>query len=137
MQGDIGEGEVYYNTSLLPVSMEIEPMERIRVEGLLHPLIEGEVFTNLHIRGKPLREGFLSRVLKETRNRLVSISPDFAFCRACGLTVEGAMMECPSCSSGDMDIISRVTTYYSLLSNWNRGKVGEWKERSRWGWKRS
>lgn len=137
VQGDLAEGEIYYNTSLLPVSTEIDPFERVKREGLLHPLIDGEVFTNLYLKGSSLGKDFIHKALQETKNRLISISPDFFFCRVCNITVEGRERECPSCNSRDIEIISRVTTYYSILSNWNRGKVGEWKERFRWGWKRS
>ncbi len=135
IRGDIAKGEIYYNTSLLPISSEVEPFERARYEGALQPHIRGETFTNIYLEGRPFREDFIERLFRKTGVRSISLSPDFTLCMDCGISIEGIRERCGSCGSSRVDYISRVTTYYSLLSNWNRGKVGEWKERFRWkGW---
>lgn len=132
VSGDIARGEIYYNTSLLPVSMAMEPLKRARYEGSLQRYIKGETFTNIYIHERPFKEDFIERLFRDTGIRSISISPDFTLCMDCGISIKGIQEECSSCNSSRLDYISRVTTYYSLLSNWNRGKVGEWKERFRW-----
>jgi len=39
--------------------------------------------------------------------------------------------ECPHCGSANVIGISRVVGYYSVIENWNKGKIGELKDRQK------
>lgn len=39
--------------------------------------------------------------------------------------------ECPHCGSSRVIGISRVVGYYSVIDNWNKGKVAELKDRQK------
>jgi len=39
--------------------------------------------------------------------------------------------ECPHCGSANVIGISRVVGYYSVIDNWNKGKIGELKDRQK------
>ena len=38
---------------------------------------------------------------------------------------------CPYCGSGEVDGITRITGYFTKISSWNKGKLGELKDRYR------
>ena len=50
VKGNISRGEIYYtNSTLFNVSAPINPIERVRYEGLFHPLIEAGALTHIWI----------------------------------------------------------------------------------------
>jgi hypothetical protein len=53
VKGDISKGEVYYtNSTYLNNSAVLNPIERVRQEGLFHPLIEAGALTHIWL-GRP------------------------------------------------------------------------------------
>ncbi len=136
VRGDLSRGEMYYtNSTHLDVSAPVAPLERVRREGLFHPLITAEVGTHLWLGPSPpdpraLAE-FLRRVLRETENRQVDFSPEFTVCAACGATASGLQDACPACGSVEVDGVARISQYFSRVSGWNRGKQAELRDRCR------
>jgi len=133
VKGDIARGEVYYTNSVLfDIASSVETMQRVHAEGLLHPLIEGEAISYVWLGGsRPDKEdlaGFIETVFKETTNQQIVFSPEFTTCLACGKTSRGLVGRCPFCGSGEVEGISRITGYYSRVSNLNKGKVAELKD---------
>ncbi|MCX5725651.1 MAG: hypothetical protein NT030_00460, partial [Candidatus Saganbacteria bacterium] len=55
----------------------------------------------------------------------------FTSCNDCGKIVRGLRKDCPSCGSGNVDGITRITGYFSKISGWNKGKIGELADRHR------
>ena len=66
-----------------------------------------------------------------TNNDQVAFSPEFSSCRACSRTARGLLDECPYCGSTDLEGITRITGYFTKLSSWNKGKLGELRDRYR------
>lgn len=136
VKGSIPFGEVYYtNSTCLAVSSHENPVERVVKEGIFHPLIEAGSITHVWLgESKPDKASlanFVVKVFKETENDQIAFSPEFTNCLRCGKTVRGIRKSCPQCGSEEVDGITRITGYFTKVSSWNKGKIGELKERNK------
>ncbi len=138
VKGNIAEGQVYYtNSTYLAVSSQINPIERVRMEGLFHPIIEAGALTHVWLgESRPSQESlanFVVKVFKNTQNDQIAFSPEFTSCNSCGRTGRGLRSSCSFCSSTDVEGITRITGYFTKVSSWNKGKIGELHDRNRNG----
>jgi ribonucleoside-triphosphate reductase len=136
VKGDISKGEVYYtNSTYLNNSAVLNPIERVRQEGLFHPLIEAGALTHIWLgEARPLKSSLANFVVKTfrlTRNDQIAFSPEFTTCNGCHRTSRGLQSSCAYCGSEDVDGITRITGYFTKISSWNKGKVGELRDRYR------
>ncbi len=136
VKGDLSRGEVYYtNSTHLNISAVLNPIERVRLEGLFHPLIEAGALTHLWLgEARPSKESLANFVLKtfrQTQNDQIAFSPEFTTCNACHRTSRGLRASCLYCGSTEVDGITRITGYFTKLSSWNKGKIGELRNRYR------
>ena len=134
VKGNKGTGELYYtNSTYLNVSADISPIERVKVEGKFHPLIEAGALTHIWLgESKPSAESIANFVKKSffnTENVQIAFSPEFTACLDCGKTERGLRSSCIKCQSTNVEGITRVTGFFSKISSWNKGKTGELKER--------
>jgi ribonucleoside-triphosphate reductase (formate) len=138
VKGDISTGEVYYtNSTHLNVKTHMNPIERVTNEGVFHPLIEAGSISHVWLgEAQPTKEAiadFVIKTFKYTTNDQIAFSPEFTICNKCGKTSRGLHEICPSstCNSPDVDGITRITGYFTKISAWNKGKLGELKDRYR------
>ncbi len=136
VKGNQNTGEIYYtNSTYFNVGKPMNPIDRIKDEGIFHPLIEAGALTHVWLgESKPSKEGianFVIKTFKNTQNSQIAFSPEFTFCNDCGRTVRGLRETCPHCNSSNIEGITRITGYFSRISGWNRGKLGELKDRFR------
>ena len=136
VRGNISGGEVYYtNSTLLNVSSPTTPINRIKFEGAFHPLIEGGAVTHIWLgETRPSKESladFVIKVFQDSENLRLTFSPEFTTCLNCGKTSRGLHDRCVYCQSGDVEGISKITGYFSKISNWNKGKLAELRDRKR------
>jgi ribonucleoside-triphosphate reductase len=136
VQGNREKGEVYYsNSTLFNVGATMSPIARVEKEGLFHPLIEAGSITHIWLgEAQPDKEalaGFVINVFKYTQNDQIAFSPEFTACLACGKTSRGLSETCPYCDSKNVDGITRITGYFTKISSWNKGKLGELHDRYR------
>ena len=136
VKGDKAQGEIYYtNSSYFDVQAPINPIERVRQEGLFHPLIEAGALTHIWLgEAKPFKESIANFVIKtfqKTLNDQIAFSPEFTACNNCSRTSRGLKDSCPHCGSTNVDGITRITGYFTKISSWNKGKKGELKDRFR------
>jgi ribonucleoside-triphosphate reductase len=136
VKGDISKGEVYYtNSTYLNNSAVLNPIERVRQEGLFHPLIEAGALTHIWLgEAKPPKSSLANFVIKTfqwTQNDQIAFSPEFTTCNLCHRTTRGLRSTCAYCGSEDVDGITRITGYFTKTSSWNKGKLGELKNRYR------
>lgn len=136
VRGDISKGEVYYtNSTQLHVGSDTNPVERVRLEGLFHPLIEAGAITHIWLgEERPSAESlanFVKKVFKNTQNDQIAFSPEFTTCNACGRTARGLLDACAYCGDEEVEGITRITGYFTKISSWNQGKIGELHERAR------
>ena len=113
----------------------MNPIERVRQEGLFHPLIEAGSLTHIWLgEAKPSRESlanFVIKTFKHTQNDQIAFSPEFTTCNCCLRTSRSLTEICSYCGSRDVDGITRITGYFTRISSWNKGKIGELHDRYR------
>ena len=136
VKGDISKGEVYYtNSSYLNNAAVLNPIERVRQEGLFHPLIEAGALTHIWLgEARPSKASLANFVIKTfqlTQNDQIAFSPEFTTCNRCNRTNRGLRPSCAYCGSEDVDGITRITGYFTKVSSWNKGKIGELRNRYR------
>jgi ribonucleoside-triphosphate reductase (formate) len=136
VKGNLGRNEVYYtNSSYLSVATPLNPIERVRKEGLFHPLIEAGALTHVWLGEKrPAKESlanFVLKVFRHTSNDQIAFSPEFTNCSDCGKTARGLRDTCSYCGSAKVEGITRITGYFTKVSSWNKGKIGELHDRYR------
>ena len=138
VKGDLSKRSTYYtNSTFLNVSEAINPIERVRMEGKYHDLIEAGAISHVWIAdSRPSQESvanFVTKTFRLTRNAQIAFSPEFTSCNACDRVARGLSQTCPYCGSMDVDGITRVTGYFSKISGWNDGKHAELADRYRSG----
>jgi len=136
VKGSIPEGQTYYtNSTQLPVSSGDNPIERVKIEGLFHPLIEAGSISHIWLgESKPSKESlsnFVMKVFRETESDQIAFSPEFTNCVSCGKTSRGLTDKCTYCGSEKIEGITRITGYFTKISSWNKGKIGELQARNR------
>ena len=136
VQGSLARNEVYYtNSTLYHVGATMNPITRVDSEGLFHPLIEAGAITHVWLGeaqpDKAALADFVINIFRHTQNDQVAFSPEFTSCLECGKTSRGLSETCPHCGSEKVDGITRITGYFTKISSWNKGKLGELKERYR------
>ena len=136
IKGGMDENEIYYtNSTLFNVGSELNPIERVKLEGRFHPLIEAGAITHIWLgEARPSSESlanFIIKTFRWTKNDQVAFSPEFSNCKHCGRTHRGLLESCPDCGAEDLECITRITGYFTKLSSWNKGKIGELKDRYR------
>ncbi|MEW6188724.1 MAG: anaerobic ribonucleoside-triphosphate reductase [Actinomycetota bacterium] len=136
VKGNIDFGEIYYtNSTYLNVGAPIDPIERVTIEGMFHPLIEAGWLSHIWLgEAQPPPESianFVTKVFKNTHNSQIAFSPEFTSCLNCGKITRGLLDSCAHCGSKNIEGITRITGYFSRTTRWNKGKLGELKDRHR------
>jgi ribonucleoside-triphosphate reductase len=136
IKGDVDRGEVYYsNSTYLNVHAPMNPIERVKREGVFHPLISAGSLTHVWLgESRPSADSladFVVKTFRHTNNDQIAFSPEFTTCNSCLKTSRGLQPTCGYCGSDEVDGITRITGYFTRVSSWNRGKRGELNDRFR------
>jgi anaerobic ribonucleoside-triphosphate reductase len=136
VKGNLATGEVYYtNSTYLNVGVPLNPIERVRKEGLFHPLIEAGNMTHVWLgESRPSAASianFVTKTFRTTESDQICFSPEFTTCNDCLQTNRGLSETCVSCGSANVDGITRITGYFTRTSSWNKGKRAELIDRYR------
>ncbi|MBU2054028.1 MAG: anaerobic ribonucleoside-triphosphate reductase, partial [Proteobacteria bacterium] len=102
VRGDLARGEIYYtNSTHLNPAAPVDPLTRVRMEGLLHPFFQAGAVTHVELGAAEPPEaalaGFIVRAFSETQNNQVLFSPEFTSCAGCGATMRGLREKCLQC----------------------------------------
>ena len=136
VKGEPGTGGVYYtNSTYFNVGIPMSPAERVKQEGLFHPLIDAGALTHIWLgEAKPHPESiasFVTKTFQSTQNAQIAFSPEFTSCNACGKLARGLTGKCQYCGSENTEGITRITGYFSRIPGWNKGKIAELHDRYR------
>ncbi|RLA95408.1 MAG: hypothetical protein DRG25_00315, partial [Deltaproteobacteria bacterium] len=74
---------------------------------------------------------FVLKTFHCTTNDQIAFSPEFTNCNDCGRTERGIREKCSYCGSRRVEGITRITGYFTKISSWNKGKIGELHDRYR------
>lgn len=136
VKGNLATKEQYYtNSTYFNVAYPMSPIERVKQEGLFHPLIDAGALTHVWLgESRPEARSianFVIKTFRHTQNAQIAFSPEFTSCNECGKIARGLKDTCSFCSSENIDGITRITGYFSKVTGWNKGKIGELKDRFR------
>src|SRR3989339_1941277 len=136
VKGNKGTNGIYYtNSTYFNVSNSMSSIDRVKQEGLFHPLIDAGALTHVWLgESKPSPDSianFVTKTFRHTQNAQIAFSPEFTSCNQCGKITRGLRDQCPYCRSENIEGITRITGYFSRISGWNKGKLAELKERYR------
>jgi ribonucleoside-triphosphate reductase len=136
VKGNQATGEVYYtNSTYFNVSHPMNPIDKVVEEGLFHPLIDAGALTHVWLgESQPSPASianFVVKTFKNSQNSQIAFSPEFTSCNDCGKIARGLRDTCSYCNSTNVEGITRITGYFSKISGWNKGKLGELKDRYR------
>lgn len=136
IKGNPDNNEIYYsNSTYFNIAHQMNPIDRVRDEGLFHPLIDAGALTHVWL-GESLPSAksianFVEKVFKQTLNSQIAFSPEFTACADCGKTTRGLHERCAHCGSEAIEGITRITGYFSRIPGWNKGKIAELRDRHR------
>ncbi|MHA2379663.1 MAG: anaerobic ribonucleoside-triphosphate reductase [Candidatus Thorarchaeota archaeon] len=141
---------VYYtNSTTLYVGADLPLTERIKKEGMFHPMMDGGALTHVYLgEANPDPDAlweFTKKIAYDTLNSYFAFTKDVLACPQCchqeGIdwrsarfaTVEDLdRIQCPKCGYVGVDVISRITGYLQNLQSWNYSKRQEFIDRHRY-----
>jgi len=136
VRGNIEDDEYYYTNSIhLRADAPVDMLTRIQLQSKFHPLIESGAIIHAFVGEKlPSADSIANLVRKtfyKTQTAQLTISPEFTICRPCQNMSVGLSETCPACGSTEVYGITRIVGYFSRISNWNKSKLGELRDRHR------
>ncbi len=136
IKGSIPNDEFYYTNSVhMAVDAPVDYIDRVKKQGLFHPLMEAGAFVHIWLgESEPSPDSIKNFVIKtyeQTQAEQIAFSPEFTVCEDCWQTSRGLHELCPRCESDNVYGVTRVVGYFSKIQTWNKGKTGELKERVR------
>jgi len=134
VRGDLSRDEYYYTNSIhLRASAPVDILTRIRLQSKFHPMIESGAIIHAFVGEElPPAQSILNLVRKTFQNTQaaqLTISPEFTVCKACHQMQVGLRDTCSTCASPDVYGLTRIVGYYSRITNWNKSKLGELRDR--------
>lgn len=136
VKGDISTGQIYYTNSIhLAADAPVDYIERVEKQARFHPLIEAGAIIHIWLGEhepdyRAIRE-FVIKTFKYTQAEQIAFSPEFTVCDDCKHTTRGLHASCEYCGSENVYGITRIVGYFSKITTWNKGKLGELKDRIR------
>jgi ribonucleoside-triphosphate reductase len=136
VRGDIEADEYYYTNSIhLRADAPVDMLTRIVKQAKFHSMIESGAIIHAFVgEQRPVPESIFALVEKTFRNTnaaQITVSPEFTVCQACGRTTPRLAEQCDYCHSPDVYGVTRIVGYFSRISNWNKSKLGELRDRRR------
>jgi len=127
-----GENEPYLtNSTQLPVDYTEDPITALEHQNEIQPMYTGGTIFHTFL-GEKVSSGeackrLVQKIAYNTRLPYFSISPTFSVCQDHGY-MGGEHKACPTCNE-KTEVFSRIVGYYRPISNWNKGKREEYKQR--------
>ena len=134
VRGSIEQDEIYYTNSIhLRADAPVNLVKRIQVQAKFHRMIESGAIIHAFIgEERPPADSIATIVQKafeKTNAAQLTISPEFTNCKECHQTTAGLVDQCGYCPSTNLVSFTRIVGYFSRISNWNKSKLGELKDR--------
>jgi len=129
IKGNRGTSEIYYtNSTYLNVSEALNPIDRVKKEGLYHPLIEAGALSHVWLgESKPdptSIANFVKKTFTNTQNAQIAFSPEFTSCLDCGKTLRGLHEQCPNCQSVAIEGITKLNGLMAKLPEGGAARNG-------------
>ncbi|NKQ39531.1 MAG: anaerobic ribonucleoside-triphosphate reductase [Methanosarcinales archaeon] len=128
---------IYYtNGTHVPTAADISLVDRIGVEHLFFPIVDGGDILHIwmgeeHPDPKGL-QAFAMNIAKNTQTGYFTFTKDMTVCMDDFNVETGLKDACSQCGSENIDHLSRVTGYVQSVSGWNAAKKHELENRKRY-----
>jgi len=134
IKGNSNGDESYYTNSIhFTAAAPVDLITRIIKQSKFHPLIKSGAIIHAFVgESQPSPESIynlVKKVWENTQCSQLTISPEFTICNTCNEVSRGLQENCNSCRSEDVYGVTRIVGYYSKITNWNKNKIGELKDR--------
>ncbi len=134
IKGNHSADEFYYTNSIhFAADAPVNLFERIEKQSKFHPLIESGAIIHAFIGEESPQPAAVYDLIKKTwentKAAQLTISPEFTICFICNKHTRGLKDSCIYCGSTAVYGITRVVGYFSRITNWNKSKKGELKDR--------
>lgn len=134
IKGNPERDEIYYTNSIhFAASAPLDLITRIVKQSKFHPLIKSGAIIHAFVgENQPSPESIynlIKKVWENTQCSQLTISPEFTICNLCNKVSRGLTENCNDCGSKDVYGVTRIVGYYSKITNWNKNKIGELKDR--------
>lgn len=134
IKGNPERDEIYYTNSIhFAASAPLDLITRIVKQSKFHPLIKSGAIIHAFVgENRPSPESIynlIKKVWENTECSQLTISPEFTICNLCNKVGRGLTENCNDCGSKDVYGVTRIVGYYSKITNWNKNKIGELKDR--------
>jgi anaerobic ribonucleoside-triphosphate reductase len=125
---------LYTNSTQLPVNYSDDIFQVLDLQDPLQTRYTGGTVLHAYL-GEAVPDpdavkGFVRTVCERYRLPYFTLSPSFSICSDHGY-LNGETDTCPECG-GDTEIYSRVVGYMRPVSQWNKGKRSEFRQRRRY-----
>jgi ribonucleoside-triphosphate reductase len=134
VKGNSNGDESYYTNSIhFAAAAPVDLITRIIKQSKFHPLIKSGAIIHAFVgESRPSPESIynlVKKVWENTQCSQLTISPEFTICNTCSEVSRGLQENCTGCGSEDVYGVTRIVGYYSKITNWNKNKIGELKDR--------
>jgi len=134
IKGNSDGDESYYTNSIhFAAAAPVDLITRIIKQSKFHPLIKSGAIIHAFVgESRPSPESIynlVKKVWEHTQCSQLTISPEFTICNTCSEVSRGLQESCNGCGSEDVYGVTRIVGYYSKITNWNKNKIGELKDR--------
>lgn len=134
VKGNSNGDESYYTNSIhFAAAAPVDLITRIIKQSKFHPLIKSGAIIHAFVgESRPSPESIynlVKKVWENTQCSQLTISPEFTICNTCSEVSRGLRENCLGCGSEDVYGVTRIVGYYSKITNWNKNKIGELKDR--------
>ncbi len=123
--------DYYTNSTQLPVNYTDDVFETLDHQDELQTKYTGgtvvHIFAGERITSIEATKNLVKKVCSNYKLPYFTFSPTFSTCPNHGY-ISGEHFKCPTCGS-DCEVYSRIVGYIRPISQWNRGKKQEFKER--------
>jgi ribonucleoside-triphosphate reductase len=129
---------VYYtNGTHAPPGADLSLMERINVEHVFFPIVDGGNIMHIWLgEGSPDAKGlkdFTMHLARNTQTGYFAFTKDMTVCMNDFHMMSGLQDSCENCNSDNVEHLSRVTGYIQSVGGWNAAKKQELADRMRYG----
>jgi ribonucleoside-triphosphate reductase len=129
---------VYYtNGTHAPPGADLSLMERINVEHVFFPIVDGGNIMHIWLgEGSPDAKGlkdFTMHLARNTQTGYFAFTKDMTVCMNDFHMMSGLQDRCENCDSDNVEHLSRVTGYIQSVGGWNAAKKQELADRMRYG----
>jgi len=128
--GDGYDAVYYTNSTCLPVGFFGNAFEILEKQEPLQIRYTGGTVIHFFLGESPDPETakvFIRSVFEKSKVPYITLTPTFSICQEHGY-LQGEVSNCPYCGN-TCEVYSRVTGYLRPVSQWNKGKKEEFKER--------